>query len=69
MGIIDEFVINKQPPTYKHILTGNFILCKGLDDHHRVQSIEDVTGMFVEEAIEFTQVTLHDIKHLARRHA
>jgi len=64
MGIFNEFIINKTERSYKHLLTGNSIICKGLDDHHRVQSLEGVTGMFVEEATEFT---LDDLDQLNLR--
>lgn len=34
---------------------GSFIVCKGLDDIQKLKSIEGITGVWLEEAIEFTK--------------
>lgn len=54
MGVYHEFDINKTEKTFTHLPTGNQILCKGLDEPEKIKSIKGITGMWVEEATEFT---------------
>jgi phage terminase large subunit len=54
MGCYDEFSINETDKTFTHRLSGNMILCKGLDEPEKIKSIEGITGIWVEEATEFT---------------
>lgn len=49
-----EFDINKTEKTFHHWPTGNRILCKGLDEPEKIKSIKGITGMWIEEATEFT---------------
>lgn len=46
--------INKQEMTIT-FTNGSEILCMGLDDPEKIKSIEGVTGVWIEEATEFTQ--------------
>ena len=61
LGIIDEFQINKTERNYYHTLSGNQIICRGLDDHRRIKSLEGATGMFLEEATEFSKDDLDQL--------
>lgn len=54
MGCYHEFKINETEKTFLHLLTGNRIICKGLDEPEKIKSIKGITGMWVEEATEFT---------------
>lgn len=54
MGCYHEFKINETEKTFLHRLTGNRIICKGLDEPEKIKSIKGITGMWVEEATEFT---------------
>lgn len=49
-----EFDINKTEKTFTHRANGNRIICKGLDEPEKIKSIKGITGMWVEEATEFT---------------
>lgn len=55
MGIYHEFDINKTEKTFTHRPTGNRLICKGLDEPEKIKSIKGITGMWVEEATEFTE--------------
>lgn len=50
-----EFKVNKTKHSFYHVPTGNWILCKGLDDVAKVKSIKGITGMWLEEATEFEE--------------
>lgn len=54
MGVEQEFSINKTNFTFTHLPSGNQILCKGLDGPEKIKSIKGITGMWIEEATEFT---------------
>lgn len=54
MGCLSEFDINKTDKTFTHRVNGNQILCKGLDEPEKIKSIKGITGMWVEEATEFS---------------
>jgi len=49
-----EFVVNKTDKSFTHIPSGNQILCKGLDEPEKIKSIKGITGMWIEEATEFS---------------
>lgn len=61
LGVSDEFRINKTDRTFTHLLTGNQILCKGLDDPKKVKSIKGITGMWLEEATDFEETDLDQL--------
>lgn len=61
MGCLHEFKINETEKIFKHAPTGNMILCKGLDEPEKIKSIEGITGMWVEEATEFTSDDLDQL--------
>jgi len=61
MGCLHEFKINETDKTFKHVPSGNMILCKGLDEPEKIKSIEGITGMWVEEATEFTSDDLDQL--------
>jgi phage terminase large subunit len=63
-GCLSEFDINKTEKTFLHRPTGNQIICKGLDEPEKIKSIQGITGMWVEEATEFT---MDDIDQLDLR--
>lgn len=54
MGCYHEFKVNETEKRFTHRRTGNQILCKGLDDPEKVKSMKGITGMWIEEATEFT---------------
>lgn len=54
MGCFHEFKINNTEKTFLHVPTGNRIICKGLDEPEKIKSIKGITGMWIEEATEFT---------------
>lgn len=53
-GCANEFEVNKTEKNFLHRPTGNRILCKGLDEPEKIKSIKGITGMWIEEATEFT---------------
>lgn len=57
-GCLSEFTINKTKRSFYHRLTGNRILCKGLDEPEKIKSVKGITGMWLEEATEFTMKDL-----------
>ncbi|OQB12775.1 MAG: Phage terminase large subunit [Firmicutes bacterium ADurb.Bin193] len=61
MGCFDEFKINLTEKTFLHIPTGNRIICKGLDEPEKIKSIKGITGMWIEEATEFTEDDLFQL--------
>lgn len=61
MGCYNEFSINETDKTFVHHPTGNMILCKGLDEPEKIKSIEGITGMWIEEATEFTPEDLDQL--------
>lgn len=54
MGVYHEFKINETDKSFLHYPTGNRIICKGLDEPEKIKSIKGLTGMWIEEATEFT---------------
>lgn len=61
LGVSDEFQVNKTDRTFTHLLTGNQILCKGLDDTKKLKSIKGITGMWIEEATDFEEEDLDQL--------
>lgn len=61
LGVSQEFRVNKTDRTFTHLLTGNQILCKGLDDAKKVKSIKGITGMWLEEATDFEEDDLDQL--------
>lgn len=61
LSLSDEFQVNKTDRTFTHLLTGNQILCKGLDDPKKVKSIKGITGMWLEEATDFEETDLEQL--------
>lgn len=53
-GIYHEYDINKTEKTFTHRASGHQIICKGLDEPEKIKSIKGITGMWIEEATEFT---------------
>ena len=53
-GIFDQFIINKAEHRFLHIGTQSEIICTGLDEPEKIKSISGITGMWLEEATEFT---------------
>lgn len=60
LGIENEFTIYRGSHEFLHI-TGNRILCKGLDEPEKIKSIKGITGMWVEEATEFTEDDINQL--------
>lgn len=52
-GVYDEFSINKSDYSITHNLTGNQIICKGLDEPEKIKSINGITSVWFEELTEF----------------
>jgi len=52
--VYNEFEINKTDKTFLHKLTGNEIICKGLDEPEKIKSVQGITSMWIEEATELT---------------
>lgn len=61
LGLSDEFTVNKTDRTLKHTITGNEILCKGLDEPKKIKSIKGITGMWLEEATDFDEDDLDQL--------
>lgn len=61
LGLSDEFTINKTDRTLRHTITGNEILCKGLDEPKKIKSIKGITGMWLEEATDFDEDDLDQL--------
>lgn len=61
LGLSDEFRVNKTDRTFTHLITGNQILCKGLDDPKKIKSIKGITGIWVEEATDFEEIDLDQL--------
>lgn len=55
MGLNREFLINKTEMRFTHLLTGNEIICAGLDDPEKIKSIAGITGVLIEEATELEE--------------
>lgn len=53
-GVYEEFTINKSDYSFTHILTGNQIICKGLDEPEKIKSITGITSVWFEELSEYT---------------
>lgn len=56
-----EFIVNKTDHSFRHIPTGNMILCKGLDDPAKIKSIKGISGMWLDEATEFEEADLDQL--------
>lgn len=54
-GISDEFHYHKTKKNFTHLPSGNQIFCRGLDEPERIKSIKGITGMWLEEASEFSK--------------
>lgn len=54
-GLYDEFNINRTDFTITYKLNGSQLLFTGMDDPEKLKSIEAITGVWMEEATEFSQ--------------
>lgn len=54
-GLTSEFSINNTDLTITYNLNGAQLMFTGMDDPEKLKSIEGVTGIWMEEATEFTQ--------------
>jgi phage terminase large subunit len=54
-GLIDEFDVNLTDLTITYKKNGAQFMFTGMDDPEKLKSIEGVTGVWMEEATEFTQ--------------
>jgi phage terminase large subunit len=54
-GLYDEFNINNTDFTITYKLNGSQLLFTGMDDPEKLKSIEAITGVWMEEATEFSQ--------------
>jgi len=54
-GLYDEFDINNTDLTITYKANGSQFLFTGMDDPEKLKSIEGITGIWMEEATEFTQ--------------
>ena len=61
LGLQDDFAINQTDKSFTHIPTGNEIITSGVDDVEKLKSIETITGIWIEEATEFTEQEFDDI--------
>lgn len=61
LGCYHEFEINKTEKSFTHKLTGNQILCIGLDEPEKIKSIKGITGMWIEELTEFDENDLDQL--------
>lgn len=61
MGCYHEFFVNKTERRFTHKINKNQILCKGLDEPEKIKSIKGITGMWIEEATEFTSLEIDQL--------
>lgn len=61
LGISNEFEYNKTEKTFTHTLTGNQLMCVGLDDPEKIKSISGISSIWVEEATELSQNDLDQL--------
>lgn len=61
LDVDGEFQVNKTDRTFTHHLTGNIIMCKGLDEPKKIKSIKGITGMWLEEATDFDEEDLEQL--------
>lgn len=54
-GLYNEFDINRTDFTITYKLNSSQLLFTGMDDPEKLKSIEGITGVWMEEATEFTQ--------------
>jgi len=54
-GLYDEFAFNNTDLTITYKKNGSQFIFTGLDDQEKLKSIEGVTGVWMEEATEFSQ--------------
>lgn len=54
-GLYDEFEFNHTDLTITYNANGSQLLFTGMDDPEKLKSIEGITGVWMEEATEFTQ--------------
>ena len=54
-GLYDEFDFNHTDLTITYKANGSQLLFTGMDDPEKLKSIEGITGIWMEEATEFTQ--------------
>jgi phage terminase large subunit len=57
-----EFHINKTEMRFLHLLTGNEIICVGLDDPEKIKSIAGITSVLVEEATELEEKDFNQLE-------
>jgi phage terminase large subunit len=57
-GVGDLWAENKSDHTFTYQPNGGQILCAGLDDVEKMKSIHEPTGLWLEEATEFTEYDL-----------
>lgn len=60
-GVLSEFKVNETDRTLIWKKNGSQIMFSGLDDVEKLKSIERVTGVWLEEATEFTQEDFEQI--------
>lgn len=60
-GFAGEFHINLTNRELVHKATGSRIVCMGLDEPEKIKSISGITGMWLEEATEFTEEDLDQL--------
>ena len=59
-GFTKLFKINETNMEFTFLLNNNKIICKGLDDPEKIKSIDGITGIWIEEATELTEVETPD---------
>ena len=62
-----EFIIYRSDYSFRHA-NGNEILCQGLDEPEKIKSIQGITGMWIEEATEFTEEDIDQLNLRIRGH-
>lgn len=68
LGIGHEFTYNRSEHKFTHSLTGNEILCMGLDDPEKIKSISGITSIWVEEATELSKEDFSQLDTRLRGH-
>jgi phage terminase large subunit len=53
-GLGWRFKVNKSEMRFTDTINGNEIICAGLDDPEKIKSVQGITGMWLEEATEFS---------------
>jgi phage terminase large subunit len=60
--IYSEFTINKSEMRFTHTLTGNEILCAGMDNPEKIKSIAGITSVWCEEATELDELDFNQLE-------